>query len=63
MGQASLFWANECVLVTRLQMEASRVGRVTKEIRGKYRTEEGMMFVQIYKVCCCAFMQVLKRMT
>ena len=38
VGQASLFWANECVLVTRLQMEASRVGRVTQEIKEKHST-------------------------
>ena len=32
-----LFWANECVLVTRLQMEASRLGHVTQEIRGNIK--------------------------
>ena len=35
-------------------MEASRVGCVTQEIRGKYRTEEGMMFVCLFRFIRCA---------
>ena len=43
-----LFWANECVLVTRLQMEASRLGHVTQEIRGNIKQSIMMLIFQYY---------------
>ena len=49
--QAYLFWAlNECwVLVTRLQMEANRVGRVTQQ---EIKEETNQMVPMIFSLMC-----------